>query len=65
VEYSQGILVNNIVQDLNVMSVPVKTNKQMPGIKVILSVTVIKPLIVQDVIKSPTNVGFGNAMLEC
>jgi hypothetical protein len=64
VKYSQSILINNVVQDFNKVGGPVKTDKQIPGVKVILPVTVIKSLIVQHVIKSPADVCFGNTVLE-
>jgi hypothetical protein len=64
VKYSQSILINNVVQDFSKVGDPVKTDKQIPCVKVILPVTVIKPLIVQNVIKSPANVCFGNTVLE-
>jgi hypothetical protein len=44
-EYTQGILIDDLVQNFKGTGVPVKTNKQVPGIKVIHSVAVIKPFI--------------------
>jgi hypothetical protein len=39
-EYSQGILVNDIVQDFKRVAVPVKADKQVAGVQVILPITV-------------------------
>jgi hypothetical protein len=51
-EHFKGIFINDIVQDFKRISVPVKTDKQIPGIKLFLPIAVVKPFVVQNIVKS-------------
>jgi hypothetical protein len=45
-EHFEGIIVDDIVQNFKRIGIPVKTDKQVPGVTLFLSVAVIKPLVV-------------------
>jgi hypothetical protein len=64
VKYFKGILIKDIVQNFNKIGVPVKTNKQVPGIMFFLLVAIVKPLIVQGIVKNHTYIHLAYAMPE-
>jgi hypothetical protein len=63
-EHFEGIFVNDIVQDFKKIGVPVKTDKQVPGVTLFLPIAVIKPLVVQNIVKSYAYIRLAYAVLE-
>jgi hypothetical protein len=63
-EYFKGVFINDIVQNFKRIGVPVKTDKQVPGIKLFLPIAVVKTLIVQHIIKSRAYIRLAYAVFE-
>jgi hypothetical protein len=62
-EYFKSIIINNIVQDFKKIGISVKANKQVPGVYVIFSITVVQPFIIQNIVKRHAYIRFGNLYL--
>jgi hypothetical protein len=64
VKHSQGIFINDIIQNFKGIGVAVKTDEQVLTANVAASVTFVQLFIIQVVIKSPTYVSFGYLVFE-
>lgn len=61
-EYIYSVIINKIIKYFNGIAFPVKTDKQI--FVFVLPLALVKPAIVLDGIKSPTNIRFGYAVFE-